>query len=412
MRVKSLSATALQTFQECPARFKASHVDRIPQESNGAAMVGTSVHGALEYYVRDVYIEKITPKSWDLLEMYYMRSYQETFNNCDQAQATFKDGLELCKVWFDRNDLDTPGIEVISVEIKKNFPVTMKHTDAKTGKVLVEQVPVNYIIDRVDSLRPGVIRVVDYKTIRKPISSDELRNKVQARLYALAIAIEYKNLMEINEIHIVFDLLRHTEVGIVIHREDNVAFWKMLQEEAQRIAETDGTNPQRILNAFCNYCPIAVTCPEVRKSVDLKGLKSVTVEEAAEMYADLEFQGKAIAVVLEQLSQVLVAHATENDILEFSTKGVKVKMDARRTRAIDAQRAAMILGPDIMQRYGTLRMADVDKLMKGQDITNAQKVELKELISFNYGDIKPKVAPFQQTEHDKAMAELAAFLDG
>lgn len=356
-------------------------------------MIGSSVHGALENYVKAVYIDKTMEPSLDLLKMHYSQSFMVTFGYADDESADYKDGLELCETWFDRHDLDDPNVEVISVEIKKSFPVKVQYTDKKTGVVTDEEVPVNYIIDRVDKVGPGIIRVVDYKTQRVPLTLNELRRKIQARLYALAIAIEYKGIMEIDEIHVQFDYLRKSDITFTVKRAANVEFYKQLREMAQKIADEDDENPARRVNPECMYCPLKVTCPELQRIGKLGGIPSLSIEKAATLYDELTAKAKAIKYALEELDAHLVAHAVREDVLGYNAGSVDVEMTMRRTRGINVFEAAKVIGPELMSRYGKLNISDVDKLIKGSDLTDEQKKELASLIYTDFGDPKAKVVP-------------------
>lgn len=406
MRVKSLSATALEAAKACPARFKAAHVDKIPSPSGVPAMIGTSVHGALEAYVGDVYIEKKMEPSLDLLKMHYAHSFMVTFGYADDESPEYKDGLELCEKWFDRHDLDEDHIEVISVEIKKSFPVKVQYTDKKTGVVTDEEVPVNYIIDRVDKIGPRIIRVVDYKTQRVPLTLNELRRKIQAKLYALAIAIEYKGIMEIDEIHVQFDYLRKNDITFAVKRAENKEFYKELLKMAQKIADEDDENPARKVNADCQYCPIKVTCGELQRIGKLGGIASLSIEKAALLYEELTAKSKAIKYALEEIDALLVNHAVNEDVLEFNAGAVDVEMTMRRNRGINMFEAAKVIGPVLMARYGKLNIGEIDKLLKGNELTDKQKEELSALIYTDFGDPKAKIVPAKAPTVDMAVDDF------
>lgn len=378
---KSFSASALQTAEDCLVRYKALHVDYIAQEQNAAANVGTAVHGALEHYVKAVYIDKIMKPQCENLELYYHQSFLKTFGHSDDHSPEYKDGLALCQKWFVCHDLDDDEVEVLSVEIKKSFDVPVKLKDGST-----QRIKFNYIIDRVDKIGENQYRVVDYKTIRIPMSHEDLRTKIQPLVYALALQIEYK---DAEEIQVQFDLLRHSPVIITLKKAEQVRTWKRVRESAQRII--DAENPKPTLNSGCRFCPIKLKCSAFTSNITFGGIHSVTLDEAAVLLETFRIQEKNAKQAILELEGVLTSEAINQDSLRYETDNRVIEITASRRRAIDSEAAGEVLGPDIMKKYGTLRMGDVDELLKGNDITQDQKDKIHALIYYNFGEAKPKI---------------------
>jgi hypothetical protein len=191
LKPKTLSASALHVAENCLARYHAEHGLYGKSVSGDAALLGSSVHGALEWYVIKCYIEKVNQPSLDLLVAAYQASFMKTFGTSDMDSPEFQDGLEMIRRWHKRTEFE--GFEVLSCEVKENFEVPFP--DKTT-------VQLNYIFDRLDKTGPNSYRVVDYKSQRWALNPQDLDTKIQARIYALAVQIKYP---EAEEIWVVFD---------------------------------------------------------------------------------------------------------------------------------------------------------------------------------------------------------------
>lgn len=382
---KSLSATSLQVANLCMARWEAEYMDpRVKGFENVAAGIGTAVHGALEKFVKAVYLDKTHEWSWNLLEQFYQISYIETFRSADYETVEYKDGFDLVKRWFKRTDLTDVTVE--SCEVKEFIEVP--YIDPTTGEK--SSVPFNYIMDRVDQTAETEWRVVDYKSVRVPIQPEDLGVKVQARAYALAVQIKHP---EATKIRVVFDLLRHDPVGIVVTKEENIAFWKYLKTSLQNLVDTKPDDIRPTLNPECMYCPIKATCDAMQSNRKGGGIFSLTVDQLALKQVEVEAQIKAQKYILAEIEELLLKEAHERKELEWDTEDgthrIEIKMSRRRQ--IDASEVQEIIGPELFGKLGNITLGVVDDLVKDPNLSDEQHEALKKLIYYKNGDPKPKV---------------------
>lgn len=336
-------------------------------------------------------------EDWTLAKLreFFELAYMDTFRSFDFEADTFQDGWALCQVWFKRTDLSKR--RVISVECKKTF-------DLKTSAGII---PVTYIIDRLDELQApdangqgGRYEVVDYKTIRFAPKNSELKAKIQPRIYALAIQIEYP---QAEQIWVTFDCLRHEPIGSVMFtREDNAKTYRSLQKAAERIIAIDPEekNPKstkyltETLNSECQYCIRKLRCKTLQSNVLAGGVHSVTTQEAVQQIAKVNHQIKALERVQEQLNAMIIKFAEQNDITDWEQPdGSVVKISVKPRRTIDPKMVIKIIGPELTQKYGKLNMAEIDAILKGNEVTDAQKQQIKSLMGKNYSDPSVVVIP-------------------
>lgn len=382
----SLSASSLNVAELCLARWKAENFHRSKGMGGSAASLGTSCHGALEMFVNATRPELGGDESkWTLkflLDLYRL-SYMETFGTVDATGDIFDDGVAMLTDWFKRQDFT--GVTVISTERKHNFPIPTS----------AGEIPFNYIWDRFDQIGEKEFKVVDYKTNRWGLNPGDLKRKIQARCYGLAAAIQLKAQgLEYERIWVEFDLLRHSPVGIVYTHAENVATWNFIKELAERIIATPEDETPETLNPECRFCVRKLTCTALQRNIAVGGSFSISsAEEAVDLRATLEYQKAAITSALVELDEIILTDARERDMIEFESDMNKLTIGVSSLRAIDPERAQLVLGDELFAKYGShsITMGNIDKLIKGKELTDEQKAQLKAMIYKKRGEPRVKV---------------------
>lgn len=391
MEPTSLSASALKTFELCPARYKAENIDRARGMGGDAARLGTSVHGGLEEYVKTVYISKSAPPNLNLLLMFYKASYIDTFGTSETDTVEYMEGYKMTVDWFERNlqwDYFNKIERVVSVEIKDNFEVPTS----------LGPLTWNYIWDRFDQVGPRKFKVVDYKTNRWNIQASDLSKKIQPRAYGLACAIQLaRQGIEYDEIWVEFDMLRHGGPrGIEFTREMNAATWRYIKASAQKIVDTPDDEAEERLNNECTFCVRKASCKALAKNLTVGGIHSVgSVEDAIDLRANIGFQKAGIESLIRELDKKILAEAKQRDIDQFESDMNELAVTVSRTRVVDPAMVEMAIGPKLFSKYGShkIAMGSIDKLLKGNELTPQQKSQLRGLIDFDVSEPKVKITP-------------------
>jgi len=382
MKLRTLSASAADCYESCPARYKAQYQgERVQEVASGAADIGTACHEALELFVQEMIHAGQPagePRLKELLE-YFNTAYWKLFTDRER----YDEGVAMLKTWHAR--MDWTGRTVLSTETKEFFPLPTSIGDVR----------VNYIYDRLDQHADGTVEVIDYKTVSQPIQPGELKHRIQPRLYALAAAIKFPDAPKIK---VTLDLLRYDQVGTVFTRDDNVTTWKYLKHLAERII-ADNTAKERV-NADCRWCIRRDICASLRRHVAIGGPLSLDDPVAAvDLRRELVDQKSAIGKVLDDIDDYLIDWAREHDTLVLETDQTVMEIGARQTRGIDAERAAQVIGAEIVARHGSLTMTEVDRLLKGSELSDEQKMSLRALITRNYGS--PSVKTKSKPAHER-----------
>ena len=174
-RLYPCTPTRLSTWLDCPRRYRMTYLDR-PAPAKGPPWAhnsfGASVHNALAGWWRLAVARRTVAAAGDLLERGWIDE-----GYADPAQSWQHRGKARDMVERYVGALD-PRAEPLGVE---------RTVGAHTARIVVSG-----RIDRLDA-RSGPdggteLAVVDYKTGRRPLSTDDARTSMPLALYALAAA--------------------------------------------------------------------------------------------------------------------------------------------------------------------------------------------------------------------------------
>lgn len=377
VKPKSLSASSIQVYLQCPARWKAEYLNYGRMPGNPAASLGTACHTALEAWVVDGHYQRGYPNPRDVIKALYDEGYWREFSD----GSRYDEGLDLVYKWLDRQDWT--GRTVLTAETKESFEIPTTEGPVK----------INYVMDRLDSLENGDVEVVDYKTLFAPLHPLVLKQKPQARIYALAAQLRHP---EANRIWVTFDMLRYEPIGIVFSKEENRATWRWLCEIVQRIIDDEVAEER--LNKDCRYCIRKSECDALGRHVDQGGPLSLTDPGAVVARRfQVESQMKGLEAHLAEIDDMLLDYMKQADLIETELEGHTVKVTISGRRSIDDDRLRAVIGEELMGRFGAMTIGKLDAMMKSDELTPDQKKEVKALIRRDYGDPKivvDTISPF------------------
>lgn len=168
-RPLSLSFSRLQTFEDCPLKYKFRYVYHLSEPPSHATSFGSSVHNALNAYYREV--KKGAKPSLALLKRFYVEHWIPMgYVSADHCEARKKQGWEMLERFYEAEAKD------LRIPFLLEQPFTLK---TPSGLTLSGR------IDRIDRLPDGTYEVIDYKTGERKESLN-LSKDLQLSIYALA----------------------------------------------------------------------------------------------------------------------------------------------------------------------------------------------------------------------------------
>ena len=257
-RLYPCTPTRLSAWLDCPRRYRMTYLDR-PAPAKGPPWAhnsfGASVHNALAGWWRLAMARRTVAAAGNLLERGWIEE-----GYADPAQSQRHRGKARDMVERYTGTLD-PRAEPLGVE--------------RTVGAHTERIVVSGRIDRLDARRgPGgdtELAVVDYKTGRRSLSTDDARTSLPLALYALAAARIFHapcHRVELHHLptgqvhaweHSDETVARHVRraEGIAAECEDADGRFRAGLAEA----EVDQVFPPRPGPA-CGWCDFRALCPE------------------------------------------------------------------------------------------------------------------------------------------------------
>ena len=246
----ALSPSRCGDYLQCPLLFRFRALDRLPEPKTVAQVKGTLVHAVLE-------------------EMHKLPREQRLY------PAAVK---QLKPTWADMCAKDKDLLELVPEEELYDFLVECRSllrgyfemenpqgfdayaTEMYVDTVLPNAVPVRGFIDRVDVAPTGQVRVVDYKTGKKPLPRYSDQAKFQMRFYALVYWRLYGRipdqlrLMYLKVMDSMF--LAPSKEELEYFERDLADLWAKIQ------ADIEAGQFKTKTSKLCGWCPHQRLCPE------------------------------------------------------------------------------------------------------------------------------------------------------
>lgn len=249
--VTGLSATAIETYEQCPLRFKLEREWNLPRDVPASLHYGAAMHRALyTFYEAQRYGRQIGDDQ--LLENF--RADLATAGIADRYQYELylrqgREQLTQFLAWA----RSAPQPKVLENERKFELPVA--------GVKLVGRV------DRIDQTEHGGVAIIDYKT-GKPKSQEDADHSLQLSLYALAA----QEAWGLRPDRLVFhNLDDNSQVVTTRDAADLAEAKERVREAEENIAAGNFTAEP---GYHCNLCPYRNLCPATEKVVHVPQKKS------------------------------------------------------------------------------------------------------------------------------------------
>ena len=242
-----LSASRLDTYDDCPLRYAYEYVLHVRRDAGVQAGLGSLFHEVLAKFLDP---KRTDPPTHDALIALAVEHWTDDIARYrPQAEEARRDYFDMLEQWWDREGSlieHGQGPDVLDVERKFTIEVG-PHT-------------VTGFIDRVDRADDGMgIRIVDYKTGRKEPSADDMADNLQLAVYHLAASRD-SELMALGPA---------TQLRLLFPRTMNAYDQEILPNHAGATEARILAAAERILaedfepsvHANCRYCSFQRLCP-------------------------------------------------------------------------------------------------------------------------------------------------------
>jgi hypothetical protein len=368
MEPKTISASSIKAFEDCPAGYNAMYIEQAREASGAAGDLGTALHEAIQGWTVD---DLMPIEPGENGEKLLLDRFESKAAALGLPSEMHEAGIKMLKKFYTRIAAEPP-YTILQAEVKETFPL----------KVDGHKINVTFIWDRCDQWEDGSIEVVDYKSWFQSMDAATMKRVLQVRIYALAAAIKFKHLNP-PAIWVTLDQLRYDQpVSVKFTREDHRDTYEYLKDVARRIFASDGK--LETVNVNCRYCIRRDSCVTLRKVLVASPehiLANGDPEDVALRAAELDAAIKAAEASKQAFADWIESWLEEREIPEYTFENaVTIKFSPTNRRKVDSERVSKVVGPEITAQYGHFSMEDIDGLLKGDEITAKQKDEIKALI--------------------------------
>ena len=243
----AISPSRASDYKRCPLQYRLRAIDKIPEPSTEAQVKGTLVHAVLEEMFASPREERTYPAAVKRLKPNWEKM-READPSCAEPVADeyqlLVDARTLLRGYF---TMENPlGFDAHAQEMPVDF-------------TLPNGVPVRGFIDRVDIAPTGEVRVVDYKTGKKPLPRYSQDAQFQMRFYALV----YWRMFGVVPTQLKLMYLKVMDSMILAPSREELEYFERDLAELWFKIEADGKagtfRPQQ--SKLCGWCAFQHLCP-------------------------------------------------------------------------------------------------------------------------------------------------------
>ena len=243
----ALSPSRASDYRRCPLQYRLRAIDKLSEPATEAQVRGTLVHAVLEEMLSWPREERTYPAAVKRLKPNWERMLIDAPSCAEPVTDEHQllvDSRTLLRGYF---TMENPlGFDAHAQEMEVDF-------------TLPNGVPVRGFIDRVDIAPTGEVRVVDYKTGKKPLLRYSQDAQFQMRFYALV----YWRLFGVVPTQLKLMYLKVMDSMILTPSREELEYFERDLADLWAKIEGDGVEgtfrPQP--SKLCGWCAFQSLCP-------------------------------------------------------------------------------------------------------------------------------------------------------
>lgn len=328
-----ISYSALDTFKQCPLKYKFQVIDKIKAPKTKEAIFGSVLHEALEWFHKQT---PVFPTSDELLNFLKINWRSDIFTP-EEDMIYFSEAIKILKNYYENYLKIKDNFSVLGTETR--FEVLLENPQNKEEKCLLTG-----IIDRIDKTKDG-IEVIDYKTTKKLPSQEDIHNSTQMSLYCLGVINRWPKFKEsgIEKIKLTLYYLKHQET-ISTHRTQE-QLNKIQEHVWQKLKEIETSKFEPLPSALCDWCGYKKICPmwkhlyKEQFSIDDEQAKKIVNE-----YLMLKENNTRNNKKINELKEIIEKYLDKEKIERiFGDAGFITRLNQIRTGGYDIKKLEQII---------------------------------------------------------------------
>jgi len=324
-----ISYSALETFQQCPLKYKFQEIDHIKVPKSKEAVFGSTIHSTMKF----IHTPGILSPTLDQAMEHFSNSWNPAvFESEDEERAAFSQGIKMIQEYYQKNN--PANFNIIDLETRFQIEIGLdenKHI-------------VSGIIDRIDKTEDGY-EIIDYKTTKKMPSQEKVDNDLQLSVYLNAFLSRYpKEIENLNKIKVSLYYLKHGVKLSSTRTAEHLEESKQLFLDTIKIIETGKFEP--VVSPLCDWCGYQNRCPMWKhKFKELRKIDTTEINSAIKEYIELKSAVNITKDRLAKLQENIVQYMTQEGVDRvFGEEGI-IAQTLRKTYKYDAKKLREILEP-------------------------------------------------------------------
>lgn len=321
-----ISYTGLETYIQCPQKFKFQQIDRIKTPQSKATVFGTIIHSTLKFLHSNRTVIPLFPR---VLEHYKNIWNKDIFSDSEEQEIYFEQGQALLKNYYEGNNLT--AFHVVDLETRFEVPFE-NHT--LTG-----------IIDRIDKIGENQYEIIDYKTSKNLPSQEDVDKNLQLSLYRLGITHRWPNL-KLDQVTLSLYFLKHGIKLSTSRTEDDLEATK--EKISNVITSIEAKRFEPIPSKLCDYCSYRNICPIWRHKTLQEELgieNEERLREAMKEFFELKTNVQQESQRLEELKGLINKYCEKNGVERVFADEGYITRTVQRRYAYNIDAIKIILQP-------------------------------------------------------------------
>ena len=354
-----VSYSSLETYKNCPLKYKFQEIDKIRTPKSKEAVFGTILHSTLKF----IHTPGILSPTLEQAMEYFSNTWNPAvFASPEEERAAFVQGVKIIQDYYQKHNPADYNI----VNLESRFQIEIGEVDNKHI--------VSGIIDRIDRTENG-FEIIDYKTTKKMPTQESVENSMQLTVYLQAFLSHYPE--EKNNLENIKVSLYYLKHGVKLSAKRNE---EQLKENEAAFLETIALIEEKKfepnISPLCDWCGYQNICPMWKhKFKETRKIDTEEINSIIEEYIDLKSAMSLTKDRLAKLQDDVTTYMEQEGVERVFGKGGIIARSIRTTYKYDEEKIQSILEP----------------LEKWQAVLKLDKTALKNISESLPGEIKKEI---------------------